>query len=40
MPNYSNQLRINLTNLDKITHKENNGNRSKKVVTIGYLLIV
>ena len=27
MPNYSNQLRINLTELDKITHKENNGNR-------------
>lgn len=27
MPNYSNQLRINLTELDKITHKENDGCR-------------
>ena len=27
MPNYSNQLKLNLTNLDKIVHKENNGNR-------------
>ena len=24
MPNYSNQLRLNLTELDKITHKEGN----------------
>ncbi len=27
MPNYSNQLRLNLTELDKITHKENDGCR-------------
>ena len=32
MPNYSNQVRINLTGLDKILHKENDGCRFIKSV--------
>ena len=36
MANYNNQLRIDLTNLDKITHKENDGNRFIQPINFKY----